>query len=544
MNGGVARNRPSDVAIRRAISALAVATTLGLSVLSGSTSVDSTVMASPRSTPAPTQKPQKPRIGPFALLLVVDAARFDEFNLNQMPNLSRLVAAGSFFSNAWVGQLPSITETSHATLGTGVLPYRHGILGDTWRVPGTNQMAPDLLSAQLDRTGYIGKFIRQTGSPSFAGLVHQRYPGSIVVALSGHKTYAADAMGAGTADFVAFGMQDKRGHYVPAAIPGATPSRNILASPQLDLPSYPRKPGLEDWWTTTLAEKFLFKYHPRVMMVNFPEVDVFGHIAGTNARVMQPLISNIDRQIGRLVAAYARAGMLSQTDIVVTADHAMAPSVRTVSSLSINKIIQLAGGQPLYVGHGDYSPIWLRNVSAVPRVAAALARANLPGVAAIYAKTPAGRYVLASQPSRLADPGVQQAYNDLLLSFDSPESPDIVLLYDENTITMTPTFLKIGRKGDHGGATWGAQHIPLILEGPGVKQGYTSAFPARLTDIAPTLETLLGVTPQHQDGTPLADAMVSPPPGAAADEVKHLGEFTADVDHLEREAALRPNVIP
>jgi arylsulfatase A-like enzyme len=234
--------------------------------------------------------------------------------------------------------------------------------------------------------------------------------------------------------------------------------------------------------------------------------------------------------------------MLAQTDIIVTADHAMAPAVRTLSSQTLNKIIQLAGGQPLYVGHGDYSPIWLKNVSAVPRVAARLAGANLPGVAAVYAKTPTGRYVLASQPSRLADPAVQQAYQDLLLSFDSPESPDIVLLYDENTITMTPTFLRIGRKGDHGGATWGAQHIPLILEGPGVKQGYTSAYPARLVDIAPTLETLLGVSPQHQDGIPLADAMVSPPPEAAAEEVKHLGEFTADVDNLEREAALRPNV--
>jgi arylsulfatase A-like enzyme len=478
------------------------------------------------------------------VVIVVDAARYDEFNLAQMPNLAKLAASGTQYSQAWVGELPSVTESSHATIGTGVLPVRHGILGDTWRVPGTEQMSPNLLNSQLTRTGYIGKFIKQTGVPSLAAITHERWPGSTVVALSGHKIYAADALGAGAADYVAFGTKDARGHFVPSAIPGHEYAQSIAKSPQLDLPTYPRVPGVEDSWTTTLAEKFLFKYHPRLMMINLPEVDIFGHIAGTSATVMQPLLSNVDHQIGRLVAAYGRAGMLPKTTFLITADHGMVPGLHTVDSQQVQKVVEGAGGDLLYEGHGDYCSIWLKNPDSIQRVKTALVNANIPDVAAVFARNPKGQYVLASPASRLADPAVVNADTDLLSTLNVAESPDIVLIYDENTITMTPGFIKSGRKGDHGGATWGAQHIPLILAGPRIKQGYVSTFPARLIDIAPTVEALLETYPQHQDGIPLADAIVNPPAGAAAEQAKIAPRLRADVGALEQEAALRPNTLP
>lgn len=531
-------------ATRRALKTFAML--IGLSILGlvgGSLIVGGAAVESRALVSSQAQVSKVSRQGPYALVLVIDAARFDQLDIAHMPNLANLVAAGTTYTRAWVGQLPSITETSHATIGTGVLPYRHLILGETWRVPGKNQMSPNLLSSQLDRTGYIGKFIKATGSPNLASFVHQRYPGSIVVSLSGHKVYAADAMGAAAADFVAFGGWNNRGHYAPAAIPGHTPSQSILESSQLDLSAYPRN-GTEDSWTTTLAEKFLFKYHPRLMMVNWPEVDVNGHVLGTTATVMQPFFANIDHQLGRLIAAYGRAGMLEQTYFVITSDHAMIPAVHTIWSKRIDQIVVKAGGVPLYIGHGDYCPIYLKNLSAIPKVAVALANANIPNVDAVYAKTGKGAYTLVSPLSRLADPAVAQAYSDLLASFNSSESPDIVLLYDENTITMTPEFFKVGRKGDHSGATWGSQHIPLILAGPGIKQDFTSWYPARMVDIAPTVEMFLGMRPQHQDGVPLADAMLHPSSWATSMQNKVQARLSADVDGLEREAAARPNISP
>lgn len=508
-------------------------------------SVDGANMGASPPPPPPLTKPGKKKwTGPFVVVLVVDAARYDEFNLAQMPNLARLAASGVRYSQAWVGELPSVTEASHATIGTGVLPTRHQILGDTWRVPGTEHMSPNLLNSQLTRTGYIGKFIKQTGSPSVAAITHLRWPDSKVVALSGHKVYAADALGAGSADYIAFGGKDARGHFVPSAIPGHEFAASILRSPQLDLPAYPRQPGQEDDWTTTLALKFLFQYHPRVMMINLPEVDIYGHVAGTDGTVMQPLIANVDKQIGRLVAAYGRAGVLPRTTFVITSDHGMVPALHTVDSELIKSIVTKAGGDPLYVGHGDYSEVWLKNPTSIQSVKKALVAANLPNVAAIYARSPRGSYVLASPASRLADPAVVNAQTALLSTMNVAESPDVVLIYDENTITMTPGFVKSGRKGDHGGATWGAQHIPLIISGPRIKKGFVSTYPARLVDIAPTIESLLETYPVRQDGTPLADAILNPPHGSVAEQAKRALALRADVRALQQEAALRPNTTP
>jgi arylsulfatase A-like enzyme len=155
----------------------------------------------------------------------------------------------------------------------------------------------------------------------------------------------------------------------------------------------------------------------------------------------------------------------------------------------------------------------------------------------VYEKTRRGSYQLVSPVSRLADPYVRTSYADLLSTTNTAESADIVLIYDENTMTETPNFIQVKRKGDHGGATWGAQHIPMMVAGPGFKRGYTSSYPARLADIAPTIESAMNIRPRGQDGVPLADAMVKPP-GWAVKQQRML----SDVRGLENEAAVRPNI--
>jgi hypothetical protein len=81
----------------------------------------------------------------------------------------------------------------------------------------------------------------------------------------------------------------------------------------------------------------------------------------------------------------------------------------------------------------------------------------------------------------------------------------------------------------------------LIIEGPNIKQAYRSVYPARLVDIAPTLEVLLGAKPQGQDGMPLADAMVHAPQGLLDAQNNASIPLIDDVSALEREAADRPN---
>lgn len=63
---------------------------------------------------------------------------------------------------------------------------------------------------------------------------------------------------------------------------------------------------------------------------------------------------------------------------------------------------------------------------------------------------------------------------------------------------------------DHGGASWQSHHVPLIMQGPGIKAGIRSAFPARIVDLAPTFLRLMGAPFPLMDGIVLADALSQP----------------------------------
>jgi arylsulfatase A-like enzyme len=74
-------------------------------------------------------------------------------------------------------------------------------------------------------------------------------------------------------------------------------------------------------------------------------------------------------------------------------------------------------------------------------------------------------------------------------------------------------------RGDHGGASWNSEHIPLILSGPGVRQGIHSAFPATIYDVAPTVLALLQAPSTGMDGVPLYDAFTAPDVAGSNDQV-------------------------
>jgi arylsulfatase A-like enzyme len=94
-------------------------------------------------------------------------------------------------------------------------------------------------------------------------------------------------------------------------------------------------------------------------------------------------------------------------------------------------------------------------------------------------------------------------------TFAGATSPDVVVPFREDTIGR----IYPNAHGDHGGLNWGAQHVPLIISGPGVRSGTTSQYPARLIDVAPTALRLLGLPQAGMDGTVLADALTDAQPG-------------------------------
>ena len=109
------------------------------------------------------------------------------------------------------------------------------------------------------------------------------------------------------------------------------------------------------------------------------------------------------------------------------------------------------------------------------------------------------------------DPVLEAAHQYLLGTCAGPLSPDITLTLVENMVVRNRLQGNASSAhGNHSGPTWGVQHIPLVIAGPGVKAGAVLDFPARLMDIAPTALTLMGIQPTRMDGIQLSDALMNP----------------------------------
>src|SRR5688572_12124855 len=69
------------------------------------------------------------------VVLVVDQLRADyltEYGSTFRAGLHRLMRQGAWFTNAAYPYLNTVTCAGHSTIGTGSLPYRHGMIMNGW----------------------------------------------------------------------------------------------------------------------------------------------------------------------------------------------------------------------------------------------------------------------------------------------------------------------------------------------------------------------------------------------------------------------------
>lgn len=453
-------------------------------------------------TPAAEAQTSQPQ---YVVMIVLDAFRPDYMNLAPMPNLSRLMASGTVYDNAWVGQLESETPTGHASLSTGAYPRHDGVLGFEWRDPITGKEAldgwpPAVLSGQLEED------LRASGANSLPLAFKAANPASRVVAISSEKVYAADALGGWAADYILYHQRTgpKKEFLVPGAVPGHAPPADFFHAPHLTAHLPMKLFSQWDYLSAMLAINAVAHFKPRLLMVNLPGADVYGHPYGGPATpsVFRQVAVGLDNNIGRIVDAYKSAGIYDQTLFVVTADHGMVPNDRAVDGAITKAAIAAAGGQYLFHTGGTAAYIYLKNPTSSPNVAKKMA--TIPGVVTAYYRTSlTGDYQRV--PGSL-DSTLDAAYRYMIDTFVGDTSPDVIAPFHENTIGTKASTAH----GDHGGTNWGAQHIPLVLSGPGVRPGAVSHHPARLVDVAPTILRLMNYPVTDMDGAVLADAFIEP----------------------------------
>jgi arylsulfatase A-like enzyme len=434
------------------------------------------------------------------------AAR-DYATLAPMRHLRALMARGMTYDTAWVGQMESETPTGHATIATGVYPRKHSVVGFGWRDPVSGGFIFAPTDLRQVRDGMLTRIMEQSGVPTLSDVIHAQDRSAITVSLSGEKYYAAATMGAG-ADYILYGKMGKRGFGPVVISQNLPPPSSHYSSVSEDDSSF----DLQDKFATSLAVQFVRTVRPRALFLNLPGADEAGHYYGgmRSPQDMAPIIRGDDAAIGRVVQAYRQLGLLDKTIFVVTADHGMAgnrhivpihPMYQTVAH--VPGVLTLDEEFRISVGS-----IWLRNPDHAAAVAAAVTQQRFPGVeGALYkVNSPSGlKFVADPSTAAALSPAVLHAYLDLADTEASPAGPDVLLPYGEDTMGLVLTHRK--HWGTHGGFSWGVQHIPLVIAGPGARHG-VSHFPAKLVDIAPTIERLMGLpVPSGVDGVVLADSV-------------------------------------
>lgn len=460
-----------------------------------------------RTRPAAIPQPFAPKAR-YLVLIVLDGARPDYFGLASLANVDALRAGGTQYTNAMDGILETETPAGHATLTSGSPPSRTGILGFDW-AQGNSDFS--LFSPSIVRAGAIEHIMQNANVPTIAGLYKRRFPGAQVVALSGHKYYAADPLGGPLADAIMYYQGTAQGTYAPVGIPGHMPPSGVLNAPGVVGANTHLGVGAEDHLATELALSAFRIMHQRITLINYPEFDwPLGHVDGGNespAKVIT-LMKDFDRDLGMIEAAYRKAGVLDQTLFVITADHGMAPITRFVSQSVIRNAVSQAGAVSPAVATNTAGYIWLTDPAKAQSVAQHLLSEADPGIASVYYRAAVGgktAYLRAG--GRLVSTRVDDAQRYLLGTLVNGHEPAVVAFCREGQSFASSTT---NWRADHGGASWQSQHIPLIFSGPGIQSGVVTADPAMLEDVAPTLLADMQVKPTGMVGKVLTDALLTP----------------------------------
>jgi len=180
-------------------------------------------MSAPLVAPAPK----------YLVVFVLDGAEPSYLHVTAFPHLDALRAQGIEYTHAFDGILESETPAGHATLATGSTPAHDGMLGFNW-ITQAGATVHTFDPSEV-RAGVVEHVMQAAGASTIAGLFKARYPTAKVVALSGHKYYAADPLGGPNADYIMYYAPDAKNRYVPTAIPGHVPPAGIIDSPDLIL---------------------------------------------------------------------------------------------------------------------------------------------------------------------------------------------------------------------------------------------------------------------------------------------------------------------
>jgi hypothetical protein len=573
---------------------------VGIGLLGALLSAPSVLAESPEPPDQPTR----------VIILVLDQASPDTIKRYEMRNVQALTRDGVNFSNAVVGHMAAETVISHGVVTSGQLPrhlgwsnevYRDvdGVLGTAGAYYITSSMSCNQFKALIEAGGYkkLQDYLDDKfGETSkFVSLAQKR----TAVCTAGHTSSAAgDGTGTDPEDIILqsrgssatscdgqsgwrrpedannsapayFGLSQECNRWWTWQAANAYGTGTISPGRIYNLDGNRFVPGFDqahlggDIWSTDAAITVI-ENDPnwRGMMVSLGGIDKLGHMWGPDDSVRGepgseqqmrhlPFIAQTaDQQVGRLMDALEEQGLLDDTLVVVTADHAAQTGKRFHGRLdtftvgtNINACDPTTPTSPSalrsdcnwYYGaesgpladeaYLDPSPAirqlrdaltlpsgetnlrfsyqdahiaaWLNDTSTARKQEAAEAILDLPDVIASYRLSDDGDdYILdgTNLPSSGPERSWFEQHGETLVdTMAAPYGPDVVALLRDNT-----TY---GVIGDHGGHQRQVQRIPMVFSWPGLESTARSEQ-MRLVDVLPTILTTMDIEfdPTDLDG--------------------------------------------
>lgn len=440
------------------------------------------------------------------IIVVMDGLRPDSVVASDMPNLTRLAAAGTFFTNHHPVFL-SLTEVNGTALATGMNPSRSGVMGNVEYRPEIDPLFPvEMESEWASWNGDQGSD-RWIDIPTLPELLRQQ---GWRTALAGTKGVALlwDRQREGRSP-------DSPTIFGGDAIPGAVEDELVAALGPLP-PDRDRRYFVnraQDRWTTEALLEVIAQGAdlPALSVLWLSEPDYAQHGVGPGSSLAREALRSSDDCLGLLLDALEASGRRAQTNLLVVSDHGFSTIAQTVDVISdLNNGGIRAGGAFLNPPTpGTVVAVSLGgavNFYVVGRERAAIERLvnHLQGTA--YAGVLFTRDALPGTFS-LAQAGL-----------DGEDAPDVVLSMRwaatapgggrmPGLLFNSATSYSPGQ-GMHGSLSSFDMHGTLIAAGPAFRAGFRSETPSSNRDVAPTVLRVLGVDPPaDMEGRVLDEAL-------------------------------------
>ncbi len=497
---------------------------------------------------------QKPKL---VVGIVIDQFRYDyltRFRADYHGGLDRLMTQGADFTNAFYGQIPTVTAVGHSIFLSGAMPAVSGIVNNSWFDRQTGEIVTSVCDWQEKIVG--GEQPKQgtkctdedPASPrrlmvsTVGDEMVDADPKSTVIGISlkpraailpsGHRAKAAYWFDSESGNFVTstfyreqlpgwaveFNAKKLPDQYVQQPWPGF-PSWKFASEKGAKYGRLPASP-----WGNELVEKFAeqalgaenlgqHEGTTDLLTVSFSSNDYVGHAVGPDAPEVRDMAIRVDQLIGKLLTLIDEKVGLANTIVVLTADHGVA------ATPAHDQAAKLPGG---YV-KGDAEEVVENALQAKfggsHWVIRGAGETNLYLNWATAAKTktePEDVYRVAEQ-ALMAEPDlhVARVYSREQLSngiagdfvataavngFNPKRSGDV-------TVILEPNYVPGSRGTTHFSPYAYDRHVPILFMGPGIKPGHYNET-VRPNDIAPTLATMLAVqTPSGSSGRVLTEML-------------------------------------